>query len=224
MAAYSSSSVASPTPSTAPSVVWPSRRAVSSLDSGGQQAGHDERRGEVALAARVGVQEPLEPEAPEAAQDRHHRAVGQARVALEPVGGEEPLAPQAAPDEIDQLGRQVAQVAHRLGLDLAVLAVRPAQQVGLVHPALVVPTRRRDMDGAASRAHTRIIAEPDPHVKYISAYARRHETPSVRAQAWTCSCSRPGPRRLELRARGSYHLDPQRTCTSKLLPMPGVIG
>ena len=173
MAAYSSSSVASPTPSTAPSVVWPSRRAVSSLDPGAS------RRATMSAVARSrwrlgrGSRSPSSPRRRRLPRTATTAPWGRLASALEPVGGEEPLAPQAAPDEIDQLGRQVAQVAHRLGLDLAVLAVRPAQQVGLVHLALVVPTRRRDMDGATSRAHTRIIAEPDPHVKYISAYARQ---------------------------------------------------
>ena len=135
-----------------------------------QQAGHEHPDHEVALPAPAGVDEALEPRRAQAAQHRRHVTVGQAPADLHAGRRQEPLTRESAPDEVDELGRQVAQVADRLGLHLAVLAVRPAQQVGLVHPVLVVPAGGRDVDRAASRAHARIIADWAPDVNPFSAY------------------------------------------------------
>ena len=46
------------------------------------------------------------------------------------------LATQPAPDGLDQIGGQMGEVAQGLVLDLAPVAVRAAQQMGLVHAPL----------------------------------------------------------------------------------------
>jgi len=60
------------------------------------------------------------------------------------------------------------------------------------------------MDGAASRAHARIIADPAPVVNPFSAYVSHRGTCVSRAQITRDSCSRARQRAEELRASEEY--------------------
>jgi hypothetical protein len=68
-------------------------------------------------------------------------------------GGNEGLALERAPDDVDQRIGQVRQVAQGLVLDLAVFAVAAAQQVGAVDLVLVGAPRGDDVGGSGARWH-----------------------------------------------------------------------
>jgi hypothetical protein len=65
----------------------------------------------------------------------------------------ERLALRRAANDLDQRLKQVRQVAQRLVLDLAVLAVAAAQQVGAVDLALVGTRRGDDVGCSGARWH-----------------------------------------------------------------------
>jgi len=66
--------------------------------------------------------------------------VGEATYALEVLlSGDEDLTPQRPANDIDDLIRQMREVAQGLVLDLPVLAVGPPEEVGLVDPVFVGP-------------------------------------------------------------------------------------
>jgi hypothetical protein len=115
-------------------------------------------------AARRG-EKAVEAELAEQAEDGSDVSVGQAAANLEAAGREEALAGEAAADQVDDVVREVGEVADGLVLDLAALAEGAAQQVGLVDLALVVPAGGGDVDLAVAGGHERMIAGPGPEVK-----------------------------------------------------------
>src|ERR1039457_1028484 len=67
----------------------------------------------------------------------------------------EALATQRTPDDVDQLLGQVRQVAERLVLDDARLAVAAPQQVGAIDLVLVLASRGDDVSGTGASSHAR---------------------------------------------------------------------
>ncbi len=133
------------------------------LRAGPQQPLTDHRQAEIALPARPAREHPLQPEPARRAQHRGDMPVRQR--ALDPqrlLGGHERLTGKSPLDQLDHVPRQVREVAERLVLDLAALAVAAPQQRRLVHLPLVVATRRRHVHRTRSPWHTRIMpAAPD---------------------------------------------------------------
>ena len=83
-------------------------------------------------------------------------AVGQAPQAVEAgIDGDEGLPLQSQADQLDDLGRQVGDVADGLVLDLAALAEGPTEQVSLVRPVLVPPSCGGYVNSRFSLAHAR---------------------------------------------------------------------
>jgi hypothetical protein len=99
------------------------------LGRGGDQAARHERRREVPHPRRAPVEDARQPERAEHPEDRGDMAVGQAAADGERLArGQEALAREPGPDELDEWLGQVGQVGQGLLLDLAVLAVRVAEQ------------------------------------------------------------------------------------------------
>src|SRR5205823_8657811 len=76
---------------------------------------------------------------------------------------------------------QVREVPDRLVADLATLPIGAPQQRGLVLPAVVVATRRRHMNLAATLGHRQIIPHQATPVKLFSVYitqSRRSPIPA----------------------------------------------
>lgn len=83
---------------------------------------------------------------------------------------EKGLALQGTADDFDQVRRQVGDVAHRLVFHLAVFAVGAGQEVGLMHPALILTTSRHHMYGTVSFSHARRPARTSQLVNTVSVY------------------------------------------------------
>ncbi|MES1264666.1 MAG: hypothetical protein ABUU24_03325, partial [Variovorax sp.] len=112
------------------------------------------RQHQVAFAARLGGQQRGHLQAGHRGAGRLHMAVGARARDLERRGhGHEGLALQRAPDDLDEFVGQVRQVAQGLVLDLAVLAVAAAQQVGAIDLVLVGARRSDDVSGAGTSCH-----------------------------------------------------------------------
>ena len=77
------------------------------------------------------------------------------------------LAPgQDRADRLDLARLQRGDVAERLVLDLAVLAVGAPQQRGLIGLALVVTTREGNMDSPSALGHDLIMPHPADKLKH----------------------------------------------------------
>ena len=133
------------------------------LGRGGDQAARHERRREVPHPRRAPVEDARQPERAEHPEDRGDMAVGQAAADGERLArGQEALAREPGPDELDEWLGQVGQVGQGLLLDLAVLAVRVAEQ-------------RARVLAAALAAH---------HPDYVhSRSLRLHHAPSMHIRA-----------------------------------------
>ena len=80
--------------------------------------------------------------------------MARSRARVEGLGGRnEGLALERAPDDVDQRIGQMRQVAKGLVLDLAVLAVAAAQQVGAIDLVLVGAMRGDDVSGSGAGWH-----------------------------------------------------------------------
>src|SRR5262245_8341504 len=75
------------------------------------------------------------------------------------------LAPQPAPNGLDQIRGQVREVAHGLVFDLAPLAVRAAEQMGFVDAALIDAFGRGYMNCTGSSRHSAKIQFAEDRVK-----------------------------------------------------------
>jgi hypothetical protein len=103
-----------------------------------QEAFGDHGHDEVALARGLGCQQQVEAEAAHGAEDGLDVAVGE--IALHDKGlrsGKELLAGEGAANEVDEVGRQVGDIAEGFVLDLGADAEGAAEEVGLVDLAFV---------------------------------------------------------------------------------------
>ena len=113
-------------------------RVVASLEHGYSEAFGDHGHDEVALARGLGGEQRVQAQAMHGPEHGLDVAVGEIALDQESLrGGEELLAAEGAADEIDEVGRQVGDVAEGFVLDLGADAEGAAEEVGLVELALV---------------------------------------------------------------------------------------
>ncbi len=140
------------------------------LGAGREEAGGDHPHAEIALPGRRAVEQQVETEAAQRAQHRDDVAVGEAALQHQLAGGEELLARQPTADDVDEVGREVGDVADGLVLDLAAFAIGAAQQVALVDPVLVASTHPSHVDAAAPCCHEHMVAHPTPSGQEFLVY------------------------------------------------------
>src|SRR5580692_2705810 len=80
------------------------------------------------------------------------------------------LATQSTSNSLDQVRRQVREITEGLMLDLTVLAIGAAQQVGLINASLVDASRRGYVNSARSSCHAMKIADTCAFVKRHRAF------------------------------------------------------
>jgi len=73
--------------------------------------------------------------------------------------GRQDVTAERSSHELDDLEREVREVAKRLVLDLAILAERAAKQMRRVSLTLVLAACSGDVDGTFSSRHRRMIAQ-----------------------------------------------------------------
>jgi hypothetical protein len=112
-----------------------------------EHARGDERNRAITLRTATRREQAVDPELLERAEHGGDMAVGARAGDVEDVGGgHEGLAAERAADEVDDRIGQMREVAQRLVLDLARVAVGASQQVGLVDAALVAARRSDDVN------------------------------------------------------------------------------
>jgi hypothetical protein len=103
-----------------------------------QQAFGDHGKDQVALRAGLGGEQSIQAEAADGTEDGLDVAMRERAVDPEGVASrEELLAGEGASDEIDEMGREVGNVAEGFVLDLRADAEGAAEEVGLIGLALV---------------------------------------------------------------------------------------
>jgi hypothetical protein len=123
------------------------------LGARGEEALADHGHHQVALPTGR-AQGALEPRGPERAQDDRRRPVGQRALDPQALGGRQVALPSQGPaHQLHHLAGQVREVAQRLVLDLAGLAVASPEQMGDVLAVLVAPPDGGYVDRAASPSH-----------------------------------------------------------------------
>ena len=134
--------------------VPPARRGQLALRL--QDARGDHPQDQAPLARRPRVEEATHAHALHRRHDGLDVAVlGRGDNLEELLGGGEALALQGAPNECNDVGGQVGEVADGLVLDLAVLAITAPQQVSGVGLVLVVPPCRDDVHCATRSCHAK---------------------------------------------------------------------
>jgi hypothetical protein len=119
------------------------------------EAFRDHGQDEVALARGLGGEQRVEAEAAHGAEDGLDVAVGEIALDQESLrGGQELLAAEGAANEVDEVGRQVGDVAESLVPDLGADAEGAAEEVGLVKLALVGTGCGGHMNLACSGRHS----------------------------------------------------------------------
>lgn len=166
----------------------------------------DHRETQLTLPRARPVEQPRKLEPPRHRKRRLDMACRQRTLDLERLaGGDQALAAQRRPDQLDQLVRQMGEIRQRLLLDLAALAVGAPQQVRGVD-TIATPGRVRD------HVHRTRMTRPPRHKAHATAPTGQHvvTTPNKPQQlqpqpnsgiATTSGVTTQG----ELRARSNKH-------------------
>ena len=140
------------------------------LGAGKEDLLHDHRQRQVALTAGLRGQKRVESQLANHPQDGLDVAVRQgAKGTKRVLGGDEFLPLQAAANEVDGRLGQSREVAQGFVEDLVALAVGPAEEVGLVHLALVLANDRGYMYRILFCIHAIIIRH---HVDIVNRHHR----------------------------------------------------
>jgi hypothetical protein len=119
-----------------------------------EQSFGDHRDHQFSLGAGLGSQQGVEAEAADGAEDGFDMAMREGAVNLEGAsGGEKLLAGEGATDEIDEMRREMGDIAERFVLDLRADAKGAAEEVGLIELALVGSGCGGHVDSTGSRRH-----------------------------------------------------------------------
>ena len=186
-----------------PQRALPKRAGGGELGAGGEEAGPDHGQREIPRVAPPPLQERLEAETPEHAEDGRHVAVGDA--AYDPEGRlrrDEPFPPQAPLDRVDDRRRQRGERGEGPVLDLPSNPVRLAEQDrGVFAAPLHVSHSGHVHCPARSPRHAPIIAHPAPDVKPYSGYISKPSPGHTSARTAWEPCSGRASRRVEVRVR-----------------------
>src|SRR5262249_15072884 len=141
------------------------------LGTRGQDALHNQGQDQGALPGGLGGEEVFQIELAAGREDRFDMAVGAALGSAERLGGgDEGFASEGPLDEADESGRQMRKVAKGTVLDLALVAVGLAQQVGDVSLAGMLADDLGHMHGGARNSQSGVIdtvaGEPSRPSKY----------------------------------------------------------
>ena len=142
------------------------------LGTGEEEALDDQGQDQGALAGGLGGEEVLQTELATGRQDCLDVAVGLTGGGAERfVRGEEGFASEGTLDQVNESEREVGQVAEGTMLDLAVVAVRLAEQIAHVSLAMVLTSDLGHVHGSARLPHAEILGNTARRPRHSPKYS-----------------------------------------------------